>query len=81
MSPEFHSSIKINLSHDLNSHIPFMREEINFGIKASIGDLLEWTSINPQMQIDPVVSMMTNRVFVGLPLSRDATWIGTTMNI
>jgi cytochrome P450 len=79
VGPELHASIKVNLTHEINSLIPLVQEEIKHGIESSIGQLEQWTPLILPMKLGPVINQVTGRVLVGQPLSRDPNWVGTTM--
>jgi cytochrome P450 len=56
-----------------------MREEISVGVNATVGKCKDWTPVQLQMNMAIIVSMLTSRVFVGLPLTRDKNWLRIIM--
>lgn len=79
VDPELHASIKVDLSHDTNSIIPLVQNEIEYSAAEHVGKCAEWTSVQIQASMTQVVTLVTGRVFLGLPLSRDPRWVDASM--
>jgi cytochrome P450 len=74
VDPEFNASIKFDLTHNLNSLISTIEEEAKFSVQDQFGEPESWTAIPVQDRMAAIVSLITGRVFVGLPLSRQQRW-------
>lgn len=75
------------IRHDLTRSIPnlfdVLTDEAKFGLKQTIGDSADWKSKEKMISMYDgmarVVALISGRVFVGLPLSRDDEWLHSSI--
>jgi cytochrome P450 len=77
---EFDNAMRYVLTRNTPSVLASFTAEIEYAVKDNIGDCPEWTAITPRRAMSRIASLMSGRVFVGLPLSRDKDWVEATVN-
>lgn len=89
ITKEFHNKIlgirEINdniisvVKSDLTRSIPYaidqVQDELKFGFDKEFGPCEDWKSFQIYQNIARIVSIISGRVFVGRPLSRDDEWV------
>jgi ent-kaurene oxidase len=73
-------SIKEHLASDVGRTLGGLQDEANYAIPSCIGECNEWTPIQFYPTALRVISLLSGRIFVGLPLCRDEEWIDATIN-
>ncbi|KAK1579313.1 cytochrome P450 [Colletotrichum navitas] len=73
--PEIAEAIRVDMTRNLSGILLPIQEEVKFAMKQLFGDLEDLKSFNAYHLILRLVALMSGRVFVGLPLSRDEEWI------
>ena len=73
-------AIKIDLTRHLNSYLNDFQDEFRYGIDKELGPCEYWTSVTLYDKLARIVSLMSSRVFVGLPLSREQEWMDASVN-
>lgn len=72
---ELVDTLKFDLAHNVHSLVGEMAEEITHGYKTVVGNPAEWTSFPTYSTVLHIVALTSGRIFVGLPLSRDESWL------
>ncbi|KZL83760.1 cytochrome p450 monooxygenase [Colletotrichum incanum] len=72
---EVTEAIRVDLTRNLSGILLPIQEEVKFAMKQMFGALEDWKSFNAYHVALRMVALMSGRVFVGLPLSRDEEWI------
>ncbi|KAM0713943.1 hypothetical protein Q7P37_010906 [Cladosporium fusiforme] len=78
---EFDAAVR----HTLIRNTPVILESFNAEVKYAVESCIgrcdnDWTAIRVRDTVSRVVSLMSSRAFVGLPLSRDPAWVEATTN-
>ncbi|EFQ25960.1 uncharacterized protein GLRG_01104 [Colletotrichum graminicola M1.001] len=68
-------AIRVDMTRNLSGILLPIQEEVKFAMKQMFGVLEDWKSFNAYHLVLRLVALMSGRVFVGLPLSRDEEWI------
>jgi hypothetical protein len=77
--PEVVQSVKINLTRHIASTLDDLQEEIRYGFDKEFGSCKDWTTISVYSKLTRIVALLSGRVFVGRPLSREEEWIQATI--
>ncbi|KAL0932807.1 cytochrome p450 monooxygenase [Colletotrichum truncatum] len=79
-APEVISAVRGDLTRNLNGILPLIQAEIGFGLGQAVGSGNEWKTLKAYQTVLRMVGLMSGRIFVGLPLSRDKEWLATSIN-
>lgn len=79
-SPKLLSSIKIDLTRHLASVLDGLQDEIRYAVDSELGPCEDWTSQPVYSKLTRIVALLSGRVFVGRPLSRNEEWLEATIN-
>ncbi|KAH6664961.1 cytochrome P450 [Halenospora varia] len=77
--PELTAAIKVDLTRHLSSVTDGLQDEIKYSMTKEMGECEDWTPIVLYSKLARIVALLSGRVFVGLPLSRDEEWIDSTI--
>jgi hypothetical protein len=77
--PEVVQSVKIDLTRHIASTLDDLQEEIRYGFDKEFGPCEDWTPIQLYGKLTRIVALLSGRVFVGRPLSREEEWIQATI--
>lgn len=78
---EFDSAMRNVLTRNTPAVLASFTAEVEYAIKQNIqATEKDWTPVKPRKAMSRVASLMSGRAFVGLPLSRDETWVEATVN-
>ncbi|KAK2026404.1 cytochrome P450 [Colletotrichum zoysiae] len=73
---EVGETVRGDLTRNLTGILPPIQEEVKHAMKQMVaGGPEDWKSANAYHLVLRLVALMSGRVFVGLPLSRDEEWI------
>ncbi|KAK2007311.1 cytochrome P450 [Colletotrichum eremochloae] len=72
-------AVRVDLTRNLSGILLPIQEEVKFAMKQMFGGLEDWKSFNAYHLVLRMVALMSGRVFVGLPLSRDEEWINASI--
>ncbi|RDW87740.1 hypothetical protein BP5796_03434 [Coleophoma crateriformis] len=73
-------AIKNDLTRHVASILDGLQDEARFAIDQEFGTGSDWTPIPVYMKITRVVALLSGRVFVGRPLSREEEWLNATIS-
>ncbi|KAK1997994.1 cytochrome P450 [Colletotrichum falcatum] len=73
--PEIVGAIRVDLTRNLTGILLPIQEEVKFAMEQMFGGLQDWKAFNAYHVALRLVALMSGRVFVGLPLSRNEEWI------
>ncbi|OBT83123.1 hypothetical protein VE02_08061 [Pseudogymnoascus sp. 03VT05] len=79
-SHEILSAVKIDLTRHLASVLDGLQDETRYAINSEFGPCEDWTPIPVYFKLTRIVALLSGRVFVGRPLSRDEAWLKATIN-
>jgi hypothetical protein len=65
---------------NINVTLAVLQDEIRYAIEEGIGDCPDWTPVKVFEKLLRIVALVSGRIFVGRPLSRDEEWIKLTIN-
>jgi cytochrome P450 len=71
-------AIKTGISQNVNFQLSTLTDETKFAMDQNIGVRKDWSEVPLSSVFHKIVALTTFRTFVGLPLSRDETWIEAT---
>jgi hypothetical protein len=77
--PEVHQAVKIDLTRHIASTLDDLQEEIRYAFDKEFGTCADWTPISLYGKMTRIVALLSGRVFVGRPLSRNEEWIQATI--
>ncbi|KAJ5039047.1 uncharacterized protein L3040_006718 [Drepanopeziza brunnea f. sp. 'multigermtubi'] len=72
-------AIKHDLTRNLASTLDDLQDEIVYGFDQEFGACEDWTPISIYGKLTRIVALLSGRVFVGRPLSRQEEWIQTSV--
>ncbi len=73
--PELFHTIRVDLTKSIGTILPVLQAESSYAIGAELGSPDDWTAIMLYPKILRLVALVSGRVFVGLPLSRNEEWL------
>ncbi|GIK07513.1 hypothetical protein Aspvir_003179 [Aspergillus viridinutans] len=76
---ELDTAIRVDLTRHLEQNLATFYDEVEYAYRKHVGDSTDWTPVPLYSSILGIVCLLSSRVFVGLPLSRDEEWTRTTM--
>lgn len=79
-SHEMISAVKIDLTRHLAGVLDGLQDETRYAINSEFGPCEDWTPIPVYLKLTQIVALLSGRVFVGRPLSRDEAWLKATIN-
>jgi cytochrome P450 len=79
-NPEIIKAVKVDLTRHITSNLDGLQDEIRYGFDKEIGPCEDWTPVYLYYKLARIIALMSGRVFVGLPLSREEEWIDATVN-
>lgn len=79
--PGFVDSIRWDLNRNLTSTLPTLLQEVSYAVKDSLQFYDDWTAVKVYPKALRMVALLTGRVFVGLPLSRDEKWLESSIEL
>ncbi|KUJ19332.1 cytochrome P450 [Mollisia scopiformis] len=71
--------LKVDLTRHIASTLDDLQEEIQYGFDKEFGPCEDWTPIPAYHKLTRIIALLSGRVFVGRPLSRDEEWIQATV--
>ncbi|PKX88428.1 cytochrome P450 [Aspergillus novofumigatus IBT 16806] len=76
---ELDAAIRVDLTRHLEQNLATFYDEVEYAYRKHVGDSTDWTPVPLYDAILGIVCLLSSRVFVGLPLSRDEEWSRVTM--
>lgn len=73
-------AVKNDLTRHLTSVLDGLQDETRFSLDKEFGPCEDWTSQKVYQKLTNIVALLSGRVFVGRPLSRDEEWLDSTIN-
>ncbi|KAI1082128.1 P450 monooxygenase [Whalleya microplaca] len=70
-------ALQAKITPNLSKLCDVMRDELEYSLSADLSPCKDWTPVPTQPFLLRALGRMTSRIFVGLPLCRDSTWIKT----
>jgi hypothetical protein len=81
LRPEMIQAIRFNLTKSLRKALPLLQEELQYSLNKELGDPKEdWAAVTLHPPLRRVVALLTGRLLLGLPLSRDEQWLDLSVN-
>lgn len=77
--PELIQAVKIDLTRHIAGTLDDLQDEIRYGFDKELGSCQDWTPVPLYHKITRIVALLSGRVFVGRPLSREEEWIQATV--
>lgn len=75
------SAVKTGMNRDVNTQLAMLADETKYAVPKMLGNLgNDWTEVQLSNVLTKIVAYVTFRSFVGLPLSREDSWIEATTN-
>ncbi|RHZ55544.1 cytochrome P450 [Aspergillus thermomutatus] len=76
---ELDTAIRVDLTRHLEQNLANFQEEVEYAYQKHVGHCKDWTPVPLYDALLGIVCLLSSRVFVGLPLSRDEEWTRVTM--
>jgi hypothetical protein len=73
-------SVKVDLTRNTPEILEELQDEVGYSTRLHIGDCESWTGYPLYGTLLHLVALLSGRIFVGLPLSRDKTWLHATVS-
>jgi hypothetical protein len=67
--------IRVDLTRHIASKLGDLQEEARYGFDKELGPCDDWTPVPVYQKMTRIVTLLSGRVFVGRPLSREVGWI------
>ncbi|POS84715.1 hypothetical protein EPUL_005297, partial [Erysiphe pulchra] len=80
LDPLLISVVKNDISRQVASSLPYLQDEAAYSFKEQLGPCEDWSSFLIYPKVAEIVALVSGRVFVGRPLSRNKDWVATTIN-
>lgn len=80
VEPIMISVVKNDISRQVASSLAYLQDEAAYSFKQQLGPCEDWTSFVLYPKVAEIVALVSSRVFVGRPLSRDKEWVSATIN-
>jgi len=77
-APELHSALTIDLQRNVQRVLESAQGEVGYAFKKNVPDCNVWTSVSVFSTFLRISALLIERTWVGLPLSREETWIKAT---
>ena len=78
--PEFIAAVRHDLTKGVQDWLPLLQDEADYAFSKEFGDSTEWTTVPLYAKVYQLVSLLSGRIFVGLPLSRQQEWIQSSIS-
>jgi hypothetical protein len=78
--PEMIQAIRIDLTRQIPSTTTALQDELRYAFDKELGDCQDWTVYPLYFKVLRTIALMSGRIFVGRPLSRQEEWIHSTIN-
>ena len=78
--PEAITAVKIDLTRHIASTLEGLQDEIRYSFNKELGPCEEWTPVVLYGAMARIVALLSGRVFVGRPLSRNERWIDASIS-
>lgn len=72
-------SVKISLTRHIASTLDDLQDEVRYSFDKEFGTCEDWTPITVYSKMARIIALLSGRVFVGRPLSREEEWIQATI--
>lgn len=73
-------AIKVDLTRHIAKTLDGLQDEIRYSFNKELGPCEDWTPFVLYQKLTRIVALLSGRVFVGHPLSREEEWIDLTIN-
>jgi hypothetical protein len=73
-------AVKNDLTRNIGSTLNALQDEMRWAAEQNIGTCEDWTPILPYPVLARIVALISGRVFVGLPFSRNEDWLQISIN-
>lgn len=73
-------SVKVDLTKNIVNILNELQEEVDYSVDLNIGDCPDWKPLKLYHSLSTLVALLSGRIFVGLPLSRNPFWIKATLS-
>ena len=71
---ELVAAVKIDLTRNIAGALDGLQDEIKYALDKEFGPCHDWTSLELYGKLARIVALLSGRVFVGRPLSREEEW-------
>ncbi|KAK4112271.1 cytochrome P450 [Canariomyces notabilis] len=78
--PEMIQAIRIDLTRHIVSTLPDLQDEVRYAFDKEFGECKDWTPFPLYFKVLRIVALLSGRIFVGRPLSREEEWIQASIN-
>lgn len=78
--PEAIKAVKIDLTRHIASTLDGLQDEVRYSFNKELGPCEDWTPVVLYGAMARIVALLSGRVFVGRPLSRNQEWIDASIN-
>lgn len=69
------AAVQGDLTRRIGSTLDMLQDEMKYATDLCLGPCEDWTSIMPYPVFCRIVALISGRVLVGLPISRDENWV------
>ncbi|KAK5288557.1 hypothetical protein LTR16_003300 [Cryomyces antarcticus] len=73
-------SVKVDLTKNIVRILDELQDEVDYAVTKNIGDIPEWKAVPVYGTLLNLVALLSGRIFVGHPLSRNETWLQATLS-
>ncbi|TVY42926.1 Cytochrome P450 monooygenase [Lachnellula subtilissima] len=75
---ELVAAVRVDLTRNIAGALDGLQDEIKYALDKEFGPCHDWTSIELYGKLARIVALLSGRVFVGRPLSREEEWVSST---
>ncbi|TVY92981.1 Cytochrome P450 monooygenase [Lachnellula willkommii] len=76
--PEIVAAVKVDLTRNIAGTMDGLQDEVKYALDKEFGSCRDWTSFELYGKLARIVALLSGRVFVGRPLSREEEWVSST---
>lgn len=77
---EMLAALKGDLTRNINGALDCLQDELKYALDQSLGPCADWQPVPIYPALTRIVTLMSGRLFVGLPLSRNEEWIHSSIS-
>lgn len=78
--PEMLMVLKGDLTRNISGTLDCLQDELKYALNHSLAPGSDWQSVPIYPALTRIITLMSGRLFVGLPLSRNEEWINSSIS-
>ena len=75
IEPSFVKTVSTDLTRNTGRILADIIDECRYAFPHELGELNDWSAVQVHQKVVKIIALLTGRIFIGLPISRDETWL------